>query len=168
MFDSRAGLPKAFNLTNSTVYNSCATRDFIRIDDASSNFSGQPGPIVTVNKCTLYKVGNGNSNRQLIYVRFAGNEVIFKNNLVMEFNNTRGFTNQSSCDPTPELQNNYYYHTVNLISLAEGNTQTVRWFDTDGTNLADNPCSQAEEADFTVDANSPVKSGNAGDPRWIK
>ena len=168
MFDSRAGLPKAFNLTNSTVYNSCATRDFIRIDDASSNFSGQPGPIVTVNKCTLYKVGNGNSNRQLIYVRFAGNEVIFKNNLVMEFNNTRGFTNQSSCDPTPELQNNYYYHTVNLISLAEGNTQTVRWFDTDGTNLADNPCPQAEEADFTVDANSPVKSGNAGDPRWIK
>lgn len=168
MFDSRAGLPKAFNLTNSTVYNSCATRDFIRIDDASSNFSGQPGPIVTVNKCTLYKVGNGNSNRQLIYVRFAGNEVIFKNNLVMEFNNTRGFTNQSSCDPTPELQNNYYYHTVNLISLAEGNTQTVRWFDTDGTNLADNPCPQAEEADFTIDANSPVKSGNAGDPRWIK
>lgn len=168
MFDSRLGLPKTFNLTNSTIYNCCASRDFIRIDDASSNFSGQPGPVVTVDKCTLYKVGNGNTNRQLIYVRFAGNEVTFTNNLVMEFNNTRGFTNQSSCDQTPTLQNNYYYHTVNLISLAEGNTQTVRWFDADGTNLADNPCPQAESADFTIDANSPVKSGNGGDPRWIK
>lgn len=168
MFDSRAGLPKTFNLTNSTIYNSCAARDFIRIDDASSGFSGQPGPVVTVDKCTLYNVGNGNSNRQLIYVRFAGNEVTFTNNLVMEFSNTRGFTNQTSCDPTPELQNNYYYHTVNLISLAEGNSQTVRWFDEDGTNLTDNPCPSAKDYDFTVDANSPVKSGNGGDPRWLK
>ena len=168
MFDSRTGLPKKFNLTNSTIYNCCASRDFIRIDDASSSFSGLPGPVVTVDKCTLYKVGNGNSNRQLIYVRFAGNEVTFTNNLVMEFNNTRGFTNQSSCDQTPTLQNNYYYHTVNLISLAEGNTQTVRWFDADGTDLADNPCPSANDNDFTIDSNSPVKAGNGGDPRWIK
>ncbi len=168
MFDSRTGLPMTFNLTNSTIYNSCATRDFIRIDDASSSFSGKPGPIVTVDKCTLYKVGDGNSNRQLMYVRFAGNEVIFKNNLVMEFSNTRGFTNQSSCDPTPELQNNYYYHTVNLISLVEGNTQTVRWFDVDGTNLADNPCPSAASFDFTLDGNSAAKAGGAGDPRWNK
>jgi hypothetical protein len=103
-----------------------------------------------------------------MYVRFAGNEVIFKNNLVMEFSNTRGFTNQASCDPTPELQNNYYYHTVNLISLVEGNTQTVRWFDVDGTNLADNPCPSAASFDFTLDGNSAAKAGGAGDPRWNK
>ncbi len=168
MFDSRAGLPKTLSLTNSTIYNCCATRDFIRIDDKSGDFPGQPGPVVTVDKCTLYKVGDGNSNRQIMYVRFAGNEVIFKNNIVMEFSNTRGFTNQLTCDPTPELQNNYYYHTVNLISLVEGNTQTVRWFDADGTNLADNPCPSAASFDFTLDGNSPAKAGNAGDPRWNK
>lgn len=168
MFDSRAGLPKTFSLTNTTIYNCCAERDFIRIDDASSSFSGQSGPVVTVDKCTLYNVGNGNVKRQLIYVRFAGNEVSFTNNLVMNFNNLRGFTNQVSCDATPTLQNNYYYNTSNLLSLAAGNTEKVQWFDEEGTDLADNPCPSAASFDFTLDGNSAAKAGGAGDPRWNK
>lgn len=168
LFDSRAGYFKAFTISNSTIYNSAASRDFIRMDDASSNFPGVSSPVITVDHCTLYGVGNGNSSYRLIYVRFAGNKVTFTNNIVAEFNNKCGFTNQSSTDQEPTLANNFYYNTVNLVSAGSTADATISWFDTEGTVLATNPFVGAGNGNFTLNPDSEAAKNAAGDPRWIE
>lgn len=166
MFDCRAGAYKAFNLTNSTIYNSAAERDLIRFDDKSSNFPGIE-PVVTVDHCTFYKVGNGGANYRLLYVRFAGNIINFTNNVVAEFNNKRGFANQKTT-AIPTFKNNYYYNTINLMSLDEANGDaSITCFDTEGKALSANPFKDAEKGDFTVTNEDMVFYG-IGDPRWTK
>lgn len=166
MFDSRSGYYKSFTLSNSTIYNSAASRDFIRMDDASGNFPGVSAPVITVDHCTLYNVGNGNANYRLFYVRFAGNKIVFTNNIVSGFNNKRGFTAQKETDTTPTLSNNFYHNTTNLLSAGATADTNIKWFDTEGTELTTSPFSNAANYDFTLNPDSePARSG-AGDPRW--
>ncbi|MDY4409148.1 MAG: hypothetical protein SPE53_08500 [Prevotella sp.] len=49
---------------------------------------------------------------------------MFQNNLVANFANTRGFTEQSKTN-APSFGNNAYFNCINLTSLADGNTQAV-------------------------------------------
>ena len=168
--DNRQGYVKNINLTNSTIYNSCAKRDFVRLDGAGQGnvFAGKGNVInVKIDHCTFYKVGDGAQNRQMFYNRFADNKVTFTNNIVSGWNNKRGFTNDKTTDTSATLSGNYYHNTLNLMSLADGNTQTVRWFDTEGTALTDDPFEEASSANFTI--TDPVLKANApGDPRWIE
>lgn len=163
--DSRAGLPREITLTNSTFYTVATSRDFIRVDDKSGDFSGQAGPVVKVDQCTLYKVGAGAANYRLLYVRFAGNEITFTNNIVVGTNNKRGFTNQKSTDPEPELSNNYYFNCENLTSAGAGADATITWFDEGGT-IANPGFKDADNANFTLNVDGEPNKGKAGDPRW--
>ena len=133
MFDSRAGGYNTFNITNNTIYNCAAGRDFIRMDDASSSVTATP--VITVDHCTLYNVGNGEANYRLLYVRFAGNTIKWTNNVVSGFNNKRGFANQAST-AIPTFQNNFYFNTVNLVSAGATADASITFFDTDGTELS--------------------------------
>ena len=162
LFDSRSGGYNTFNLTNSTIYNSAASRDFIRMDDASSKVTASP--VITVDHCTLYDVGNGGANYRLLYVRFAGNVINWTNNVVANTNNKRGFSNQTST-AIPTFKNNFYFNTLNLLSLAAGNEEKVQFFDEDGIDVAANPFKDAANADFTV-IDEKIKDKEAGDPRW--
>ena len=163
LFDCRAGGYNAFNLTNSTVYRCAAKRDFIRMDDASGSVTATP--VITVDHCTLYDVGNGEANYRLLYVRFAGNAINWTNNVVANTNNKRGFSNQSST-AIPTFKNNFYYNTLNLLSLADGNEEKIQFFDEDGTDVKANPFQDADNANFTV-IDEKIKDKEAGDPRWI-
>ena len=166
LFDCRKGYIKNFTLTNSTLWKCATSRDIFRYDDASGSFPGVAGPSFTVDHCTFVDCGNGNANYRFFYLRFAGNKITFKNNLVTGFNNKRGFTDQANTDQTPTLEGNYYWNCVNLTSLAEGNDQKVRWFDTEGMTK-DPKFADAANGDFTV-TDEDIKFFRAGDPRWIK
>lgn len=163
-FDCRKGGYDTFNLTNSTIYNCASGRDVVRMDDASSAISATPN--IKVDHCTFYNVGNGNANYRFFYVRFAGNKITFTNNIVSGFNNKRGFANQSSTDQDPTLDNNFYHNTANLLSLADGNTEKVSWFDEKGTSI-DPLFANPANGDFTV-GETKVSDKKAGDPRWLQ
>lgn len=157
LFDCRKGAIKELNITNSTIYKSCAGREFIRYDDASSTITGIT-PVITVGNCTIDGVSNA-SGKRLLYIRFAGNSIIFKNNLV---SNTVGiFTNQSSTG-VPTFDNNNYFNATNLQNPEGG----AKFIDSKGTSV-DPGYTNAEAGDFTV-SNVDIKDYQIGDPRWIK
>lgn len=163
MFDSRKGGWDEFKLTNSTLYNCCAKRSIIRFDDASSAVSAKAE--TTIDHCTFYEVGSdAATNQMLLYVRFAGNSSVFSNNIVAGFRLKRGFSNNGSTKAA-EFSNNYYYDTVNLVSLADGNAETVRFFDTAGKVLTTNPFKNAAAADFYI-TDEALRDKQFGDPRW--
>lgn len=160
LFDSRKGAYNSFTLSNSTVWNSCAARDFIRFDDASGSFSGV-APVVTVTNCTLDGIGGGDApNYRILYVRFAGNSIIFTNNIVSNSNYKRGFSDQAKTS-VPTFGNNNYWNTVNLVAN-DGGTGTI--FDADGTTL-DPGYKDAVNGDFTL-SNEDLIDEQVGDPRW--
>ena len=162
MFDSRKGAYNSFTLSNSTVWNSCAARDFIRFDDASGDFAGV-SPVITVTNCTLDGCSN-NSSRRLFYVRFKGNSITFTNNIVSNMPDCgRGFSDNSNTG-VPTFSNNNYWNTANLVS-DDGGTN-VKFFDTTGTTL-DPGYADAANGDFTLSNEDLIYNANGiGDPRW--
>lgn len=164
LFDSRKGGYNKFNLTNTTIYNSAAKRDIFRYDDASGAVSA--ASVINVDHCTFANVGNGGANYRFFYVRFKGNSITFTNNIVADFNNARGFSEQKNT-AVPTFGGNYYFNTLNLLSLAAGNDQKILFFDTAGTELAKTPFANADANDYSV-VNEDVAYEKAGDPRWIK
>lgn len=160
MFDSRSGAYNSFTLSNSTVWNSCAARDFIRMDDASDSFAGVT-PVITVTNCTLDGCSN-NSSRRLLYVRFAGNSITFTNNMVSNMPDCgRGFSDNSAT-AVPTFSNNNYWNTKNLVS--DGGDGKAKFFDADGTTL-DPGYKDAANGDFTL-SNEDLIYEEVGDPRW--
>lgn len=164
MFDSRSGGYNAFNLTNTTIYNSALKRDFIRMDDASGSVSATP--VITVDHCTLYDVGSGEANYRLLYVRFAGNVINWTNNVVANTNHKRGFSNQKNT-AIPTFKNNFYYNTVNLVSAGATADATITFYDSEGTEVTGDVFKDAANADFTI-VNEKIQDKEAGDPRWLK
>lgn len=186
--DSRAGLPRQINLTNSTFYDVAGDRDFIRVDDASSKFEGQNGPQITVDHCTLYNVGAHTANYRLLYARFAGNKITFTNNLVVGTDYKRGFTNQTSTDANPTLNNNAYFECKNLTEPDTSADNSIAWFDTDSSQydieseagtkvrgkgngsaikLTSSPFA-GSAPDFTLNPDGDAYKAGCGDPRWIQ
>ena len=163
-FDCRKGYIGQFTLTNSTIWNCANERDIFRMDDASSSFEGVSGPQYTIDHCTFVDCGNGGASYRFFYLRFAGNTITFTNNLVVGFNNKRGFANNSATDQAPTLSGNYYWQTANLLSLADGNSEKPSWFDTAGTE-ADPQFADAANGNFKV-GNEDIVYYGIGDPRW--
>ena len=168
MFDCRSGGYNTFNLTNNTIYESALGRDFIRMDDASGSVTA--APVITVDHNTLYNVGSGGKNYRLLYIRFAGNVINWTYNVVANTNHKRGFSNQAKTN-VPTFRNNFYFNTVNLLSLAEGNEEAITFFDNDefggnGTDIATDPFKDAANYDFTI-VNEKISDKGAGDPRWL-
>ena len=163
-FDSRKGGYNSFNLTNSTIYRSAKERDVFRYDDASGSLTA--ASVITVDHCTFSEVGNGAANYRFFYVRFKGNKITFTNNIVADFCNKRGFSEQANTG-VPTFGKNYYFNTKNLLEIEDGNTQAIKFFDTAGKALSASPFTDAANADFTV-KDEDVAYVGAGDPRWIK
>lgn len=158
MFDCRAGAIKAINLTNSTIWNSCASRDFIRYDDKSSDFPGI-SPVVTIDHCTIDGVCGG--GRRLFYVRFKGNSIIYTNNILSNTpTNERGFSDQGNT-AIPTFDNNNYFNAPNFTSDINGK---AKFFDTEGT-MIDPGYKDAANGDFTL-SNEDLIYNQVGDPRW--
>lgn len=156
LFDSRTGAIKTFTLSNNTIYNSALERDMVRIDNASSNFPGI-APKIIIDHNTFYNVCNG-ASRRLLYIRFAGNQITFTNNIVANVGGI--FTNQSSTG-VPTFGNNNYYLSPQF--LPGGSTSSL-FFDTNGAQF--NPeFTNPGEGNFTV-GNIDVISKEMGDPRW--
>lgn len=160
MLDCRTGYIKVLTLSNSTVWNSCDSRDFVRMDNASASFPGA-SPIITIDHCTLDGISN-DSARRILYVRFKGNSITFTNNIVSNLPECgRGFSD-SGDTATPTFSNNNYFNTTNLVSAAEGGKG--KFFDSKGTTL-DPQYKDASAGDFTI-GNQSVADMQAGDPRW--
>lgn len=154
-FSSRSGAYRTLTLSNSTVYNSCAFRDFIRFDSVAA-YSGT-NPVINITNCTLVGVSAGTNNR-LLYVRFTGNSINFNNNLIT---NTSGiFTNQVAT-AVPTFSNNNYFSAPGYLAGTTG-----LFSDSTGTTL-DPQFNDAANGDFTV-GNATVKDRGIGDPRWLK
>ena len=167
--DFRSGYPKTITLSNSTFYHIATKRDFIRIDDSSSNFSGAMCEI-KMEKCTLYDVCNETSGKRIYYVRFGdntGNSITNSNNLIV--NTQAVYTNQSKTG-TIEHSDNYYFNCTNAnifaASVPDGETPTFWQGDTNGSNGEDPKFKDAANGDFTI-GNETVSKAGAGDPRWI-
>lgn len=160
MFDCRKGCIDEFVLSKSTVYNSCASRDFIRFDDASAAFEGAT-PKVSVTNCTIDAAANAGGKR-LLYVRFVGNVIEWKNNLVT---NTAGVWSNQSKTSVPEFFNNVYNGCakLNVLDGAEGGKTNL--FVDESKTEADPKYKNTEEGDFTI-TNESVSKLKVGDPRW--
>lgn len=158
MFDCRSGAIKAINLTNSTIWNSCASRDFIRYDDKSSNFPGI-SPVIIVDHCTIDGVCGG--SRRLLYVRFKDNSIVYTNNILSNTpTNERGFSDQGNT-AVPTFKNNNYFNAPNFTSDVNGK---AKFFDTEGT-LLDPGYKDAANGDFTL-SHEDLIYNQMGDPRW--
>ncbi|MGN0309717.1 MAG: DUF4957 domain-containing protein, partial [Bacteroides sp.] len=155
MFDCRAGAYNSFTLTNSTVWNSCLARDFVRMDDKSSAFAGV-APVITISNNTLVGVSN-DASRRILYVRFKGNTNTFTNNIVTS--TVGNFSNQKNTS-VPTFGKNVYFQADGLTTA--GANANALWVD-DKATVADPKFKDAVNGDFTV-GNEDV---TAGDPRWI-
>lgn len=159
MFDCRKGYIAALNITNTTVWNSCKERDFIRYDDSSGNFAGA-APVITVDHCTIDGVSN-DASRRVFYVRFKNNSITFTNNLLSNMSSCgRGFSDSGNT-AVPTFDNNNYFNTKNLVSNDGGSS---KFFDEKGTTL-DPGYKDAANGDFTL-TNEDLIYNQVGDPRW--
>lgn len=158
MLDSRTGTINNITLTNSTLYNCAKGRDLFRDNNSSTAVN------IICNNNTFYNVGSDGVNYRIFYVRSAGNSITFQNNLVANFANTRGFSDQAKTS-IPVFGNNAYFNCKNLMMLEDGNTQLVKFFDTDGRVVANNPFKDAANGDFTLIDEDLIYYKN-GAPRW--
>ena len=157
MFDCRKGRIDALNFQQCTIYNSCAARDFIRMDDASAR-GGTPS--ITVDHCTIDGCANG--GKRLLYVRYVGNVINWTNNIVT---NTGAVWSNQSKTGVPQFQNNVYFNCAKLnIADVEGKTNM---FADEAGKEANPQYKDAANGDFTVGNESVSKLG-VGDPRWNK
>lgn len=168
MFDCRKGCIESLTFTNSSIYASCASRDFIRYDDAAASFDNAPS-VIKVDHCTIDNVATG--AKRLLYVRYGGKNdpmstsIIWTNNIVT---NTGAVWSNQSTTPTPDFGlNNVYYGCakLNVLDGAEGGKSNL-FIDEKGTNT-DPKYKDIAIYDFTV-TNESVSKLKAGDPRWIK
>ena len=155
MFDCRKGRIDNLKFLETTIYNSCASRDFIRMDDASA-LGG--APVIKVNKCTIDGVANG--GKRLLYVRYVGNVINWTNNIV---SNTGAVWSNQSKTGVPTFQNNVYFNCAKLnVADVEGKTNMFA----DEAGKVENPeYKNAAKGDFTI-GNESIKKLGVGDPRW--
>lgn len=163
--DSRGGGWNSLTLQKSTIYKCAETtkRAIIRFDN---NSNVQVTAKTTIQNCTFSKCGTGGGNSYgFLHLRYTGNSTIFKNNVVADFVEQRGFSDQKTTG-VPEFANNFYYNTKNLLSKDAASEKTPAFFDTDGTEVTADPFKDAANGDFTI-MNEKIADKEAGDPRWI-
>lgn len=112
-FDLRTGVAPTIIFNSNTVADCAAARAFFRIDNSSGSLPGI-APVIRIENNTLYRVSNTNgSNGRLLYIRFAGNEIHFNNNIVAQTDGR--YTNQSSTNIV-EMVNNNYFNAPNVLA----------------------------------------------------
>lgn len=161
MFDCRKGCIDQLSITNSTIYNSCAARDFVRFDDASSAFAGAT-PNVTVDHCTINGASNANGKR-LLYVRFVGTTINWTNNIVT---NTAAVWSNQSKTSVPTFGNNNVYSGCAKLNVLDGvDAGKSNLFVDEKAIELDPQYTDAANGNFKI-KNESVSKLKAGDPRW--
>lgn len=166
--DSRKGAFNSLVLSNSTIYQSSANkRDLVRYDDASSSFPDVKSTITVTNNTIIGVDGSG--FKRVMYVRFVGNKITFKNNLVVNF--TGYFSDQSKTDAEPAFANNNYFNakTAGILQVKVGDANVVVAQDPNciAEKFLDPKFKDAAKGDFTI-TNEDVKINKVGDPRWLE
>ena len=161
MLDCRAGCIDDLSITNSTIYNSCAERDFVRFDDASGAFAGAT-PKITIDHCTINAAAN-KSGKRLLYVRFVGTTINWTNNIVT--NTAAVWSNQSKTSVPTFGNNNFYFNCekLNVLDGAEGGKTNL--FIDDKATVLNPQYADAASGNFQL-KNESVSKFKAGDPRW--
>lgn len=163
MFDCRKGCIDLFSMTNSTVYASCAARDFVRFDDASASFAGAT-PVVTIDHCTIDAAANA-SGKRLLYVRFAGTTINWTNNVTT--NTTAVWSNQSKTTVPTFGNNNVYFNCAKLNVLDGADAGKTNLFIDEKASTLDPQYTDAANGNFKY-KNESVSKLKAGDPRWCE
>ncbi|MFA5328233.1 MAG: DUF5123 domain-containing protein [Prolixibacteraceae bacterium] len=157
--DFRGGYVASLSLKNSTFVNCAPARDFIRLDNSSSNFPGMVSNVL-IDHCTLYKVSN-TAGKRILYVRFTENKLTVTNTIIAE---TAGlYTNQSLSSQPDCSMNNYF----NAPAFVPGGTQLAgAKFDlSDNLTVLDPGFADAASGNFTI-SNQTLIDNKVGDPRW--
>ena len=167
MFDNRKAWIGTFTISNSTIYNSCASRSMIRYDDKSSNYAGKPSPVVTLTHCTIdgvetSPVGTSNMNGYT-YVRYKGHQIVVTNNLIT--NSSGGSYSRNAQTTAPTFSDNYYFGCGENFFKNIAIDGTVLIADVNGKNGDDPKYKDTANGDFTI-GNESVAKLKVGDPRW--
>jgi len=108
--DVRSGCLENVTLKNSTFTNCAPGRDFLRLDDGSTNaYLAGKTSVISVNNCSFSGVSSEAAHR-ILYIRYGAastslNQITFSNNVVA--NSVGYFTNQPSTTVTFS-KNNYF------------------------------------------------------------
>lgn len=156
--DFRNGIAARFDFVNNTVYRSALTRDFFRMDAGGSDNFPAVNSVISINNNTFYHICDG-TNRRLLYIRLARNEIHFNQNMIAR--STGYYTNQSATNLSA-MRNNNYFEAPNFTASSQSNAKN----DT-GTYFSINPgFADPENGDFTV-SNEELRYQRVGDTRWI-
>ncbi|MGN1229250.1 MAG: DUF4957 domain-containing protein [Prevotella sp.] len=159
MFDCRKGRIDELSFINCAMYNSCAARDFIRMDDASK-LGGTP--TITVDHCTINACANA-SGKRLLYVRYVGNVIKWTNNLVT---NIAGVWSNQSKTAVPEFSNNAYYNCPKLNVLDGADAGKTNYFIDEASKAVDDPkYTDADNGNFGI-GNEDVSKLGVGCTLW--
>lgn len=153
--DARSGTWTTLNFVDNTVVNCFNARDFIRNDK-------QPC-VNNVENNTFYNCGNAEANYRLFYTRGNGTVNNFNSNIVVGFNNKRGFSDNDVCEINGT--NNVYFNCVNLTEKDDTNEtykEKIIFYDESGLVLTSSPFKDADNGDFRlVDPNLRLKQVGA-------
>ncbi|MTH17219.1 DUF4957 domain-containing protein [Flavobacterium sp. LC2016-01] len=148
------------SLTKST-FDTCSSRDFVRLDavlPANGGFSGTGlTSNVLIDQCTIYAPTLPLASR-ILYLRFVSNGSIVRNTLFAV--GSAVYTN-STATAAPTFLNNNNFNSLNLALVGSNNRP-----DASATTL-DPQFANAAGGNFTV-GNQTIKDKKIGDPQWIK
>jgi len=156
--DFRSGHVTELKITNSTFNRvAAAPRDFIRLDNSSSNFPGSLSTVL-IDRCTFWNVSH---SRRILYVRFIDNESLVTNSIFAGPEGYTGYYSNQSATTNPVCsRNNYwnapaFYTTSSKLDLSSDYTTLDPGF----ANIA--------AGNFKV-SNQALIDNQIGDPRWLK
>ncbi|KUJ63903.1 hypothetical protein AR687_01575 [Flavobacteriaceae bacterium CRH] len=154
--DFRTTYVATVTLTKST-FDTCSSRDFIRLDAAAGLSGTGLTSNVLIDACTIYAPTLPLASR-ILYVRFASNALTVTNTL---FSVGLAVYTNSTVTNAPGFSNNNNFNSPNLQLTGNNNRP-----DAAATTL--NPqFTNAATGDFTI-GNQTLKDNAIGDPRWIK
>lgn len=165
MIDSRKGRIDALNIRNCTFYYTVANpvaRHFVRIDDASKALGGSTE--VVVDHCIINGVANGKEKKNLLYVRYAGNKIIWSNNIV---SNTDATWSYAAGTNEPTFTNNVYFNCSQLNTKnwdSEKNSGLNKFVDS-SAKVLDPKYKDAAKGNFTI-GNEDVSKLEVGPSKW--
>ncbi|KAF2513622.1 DUF4957 domain-containing protein [Flavobacterium zhairuonense] len=158
--DFRSTFVANVSLTKST-FDTCSSRDFVRLDavlPANGGFSGTGlTSNVLIDQCTIYTPTLPAASR-ILYLRFVSNLSTVRNTLFAV--GSAVYTN-STATAAPTFLNNNNFNSPNLALVGSNNRP-----DASATTL-DPQFTNAAGGDFTI-GNQSIKDKKIGDPKWIK
>lgn len=156
LLDFRTTYVASVSLTKST-FDTCSSRDFIRLDAAATLSGTGLASKVLIDACTIYSPALPISSR-IMYVRFLSNTSAVRNTIFAV--GSAVYTN-TSATVAPVFSNNNNFNSPNLQLTGSNNRP-------DASATALNPqFGNAAGGDFTI-SNQTLKDNGVGDPRWIK